>query len=65
MCLDQLLYGDKVLGTLRQEKAPLNLWVNLSLEYYKQGKIEDFIKILENSGSWNDAFDDDRDNEKY
>lgn len=51
MCLDQLLYGDKVLGTLRQEKAPLNLWVNLSLEYYKQGKIEDFIKILENSGS--------------
>ncbi|RZF42744.1 hypothetical protein LSTR_LSTR007721 [Laodelphax striatellus] len=44
---DQLPEGDEVLGILRQENAQLHIWVNLALEYYKQGKINDFIKILE------------------
>ncbi|KAK0070685.1 hypothetical protein PV325_000194, partial [Microctonus aethiopoides] len=47
--LDQLPDGDEVLGILRQEHAQLHIWVNLALEYYKQRKIEDFIKILESS----------------
>ncbi|VEN35073.1 unnamed protein product [Callosobruchus maculatus] len=46
---DQLPDGDEVLGILRQEKSQLSVWVNLALEYYKQGKIDDFIKILESS----------------
>ncbi|XP_063981062.1 RNA polymerase-associated protein CTR9 homolog [Diachasmimorpha longicaudata] len=49
LCLDQLPEGDEVLGILRQEHAQLSIWVNLALEYYKQHKIEDFIKILESS----------------
>ncbi|CAI9740736.1 polymerase-associated CTR9 homolog [Octopus vulgaris] len=47
--LDQLPDGEEVLNILRQEIAPLNIWVNLALEYYKQGFIEDFVKILEAS----------------
>ncbi|XP_043596134.1 RNA polymerase-associated protein CTR9 homolog [Bombus pyrosoma] len=47
--LDQLPEGDEVLGILRQEHAQLKIWVNWALEYYKQHKIEDFIKILESS----------------
>ncbi|XP_023019050.2 RNA polymerase-associated protein CTR9 homolog [Leptinotarsa decemlineata] len=46
---DQLPDGDEVLGILRQEKTQLNVWVNLALEYYKQEKIDDFLKILEAS----------------
>ncbi|OXU31345.1 hypothetical protein TSAR_012690 [Trichomalopsis sarcophagae] len=49
--LDQLPHGDEVLGILYQENAHLNIWVNLALEYYKQHKIDDFIKILESSRS--------------
>ncbi|XP_043526015.1 RNA polymerase-associated protein CTR9 homolog [Frieseomelitta varia] len=60
--LDQLPEGDEVLGILRQEHAQLNIWVNLALEYYKQHKIEDFIKILESSRI--DANIDYRDYEK-
>ncbi|XP_030761980.1 RNA polymerase-associated protein CTR9 homolog [Sitophilus oryzae] len=44
---DQLPDGEEVLGILRQENTQLSIWVNLALEYYKQGKIEDFIKILQ------------------
>lgn len=47
--LDQLPDGEEVLNILRQEIAPLNIWVNLALEYYKQGCIDDFVKILEAS----------------
>ncbi|KAF7992065.1 hypothetical protein HCN44_001390 [Aphidius gifuensis] len=47
--LEQLPEGDEVLSILRSEHAQLNIWVNLALEYYKQNKIEDFIKILESS----------------
>lgn len=45
--LDQLPEGDEVLGILRQEQATLNIWVQLALEYYRQGKIQDFVKILD------------------
>ena len=46
---DQLPEGDEALIILRQEHAPLNVWVSLALEYYKQRKTEEFIKILESS----------------
>ncbi|XP_044259150.1 RNA polymerase-associated protein CTR9 homolog [Tribolium madens] len=59
---DQLPDGDEVLGILRQENTQLFIWVNLALEYYKQGKIDDFIKILEASRT--DANVDYRDYEK-
>ncbi|KAG8230222.1 hypothetical protein J437_LFUL010850 [Ladona fulva] len=46
---DQLPEGEEVLGILRQEHAQLHIWVNLALEYYRQGKVEEFILILEAS----------------
>ncbi|KAJ9588645.1 hypothetical protein L9F63_018058, partial [Diploptera punctata] len=46
---DQLPEGVEVLSILRHENAQLHLWVILALEYYKQGKIEDFIRLLEAS----------------
>ncbi|GFY42850.1 RNA polymerase-associated protein CTR9 homolog [Trichonephila inaurata madagascariensis] len=45
--IDQLPDGDEVLGILRQEQATLNIWVQIALEYYRQGKHEDFVKILD------------------
>ncbi|KAF6205513.1 hypothetical protein GE061_019686 [Apolygus lucorum] len=59
---DQLPDGEEVLGILRQESAQLHIWVALALEYYKQGKIETFLKMLEDSR--NDANIDYRDYEK-
>ncbi|XP_018570390.1 RNA polymerase-associated protein CTR9 homolog isoform X2 [Anoplophora glabripennis] len=59
---DQLPDGDEVLGILRQENTQLSIWVNLALEYYKQVKIDDFLKILEASRT--DANVDYRDYEK-
>ncbi|KAK9885237.1 hypothetical protein WA026_010740, partial [Henosepilachna vigintioctopunctata] len=59
---DQLPEGEEVLGILRQENTQLSIWVNLALEYYKQRKIQDFIKILEASRL--DANIDYRDYEK-
>ncbi|XP_033095970.1 RNA polymerase-associated protein CTR9 homolog [Anneissia japonica] len=51
--LDQLPDGEEVLSILKQENAPLHTWITLGLEYYKQGKVDDFVKIFE---SWqNDA----------
>jgi RNA polymerase-associated protein CTR9 len=47
--LDQLPDGEEVLSILRQENCPLHVWIRLSIGYYKQGKIEDFVKILETS----------------
>ncbi|XP_068973441.1 RNA polymerase-associated protein CTR9 homolog [Bombus flavifrons] len=47
--LDQLPEIDGILVNLRQARPRLNIWVNLALEYYKQHKIEYFIKILESS----------------
>lgn len=45
--LDQIPEGEEVLGILSQEQAPLNIWVTLALEYYRQGKVEEFVKILD------------------
>ena len=41
--------GEEVLGILNQEKASLHLWVSLAVEYYRQGKVTDFVDILEQS----------------
>ncbi|XP_076802913.1 RNA polymerase-associated protein CTR9 homolog isoform X1 [Clavelina lepadiformis] len=45
--LTQLPEGDEVLGILKQENTTLNIWLTLALEYYKQGKVPDFVQILE------------------
>uniref|UniRef100_A0A8W8N0T7 Tetratricopeptide repeat protein 21A/21B fourth ARM domain-containing protein n=1 Tax=Magallana gigas TaxID=29159 RepID=A0A8W8N0T7_MAGGI len=47
--LDQLPEGEEVLSILRQEVAPLHIWVTLALEYYKQNYVQDFVKILDAS----------------
>ena len=47
--LDQLPEGEEVLNMLRQERAKLHTWVTLALEYYKQSRVKDFVKILEAS----------------
>ncbi|XP_070564627.1 RNA polymerase-associated protein CTR9 homolog [Ptychodera flava] len=60
--LDQIPEGDEVLNILKQENAPLHIWITLALEYYKQGNPEDFVKILEASRT--DANLDYKDNEK-
>jgi len=43
----ELPEGEEVLTILGQESAPLHLWVTLAVEYYRQGKIPDFVAILE------------------
>lgn len=45
----QLPEGDEVLVILRQEQAPLNLWVNVAVEYFRNGSEADFVKLLEAS----------------
>jgi len=47
--LDLTLLPDvtEVLGILTQENTILQIWITLALEYYKQGKVEDFEKLLE------------------
>lgn len=47
--LDQLPDGEEVLSILRQESCPLHVWIRLSIEYYKQNRISDFVHILESS----------------
>lgn len=44
---DQLPEGDEVISILKQEHTQLHIWIALALEYYKQGKTEDFVKLLE------------------
>ncbi|KAF9794379.1 hypothetical protein SFRURICE_014599 [Spodoptera frugiperda] len=46
---EQLPSGDEVLSILQQERSQLNVWINVGLAYYKQKKIDDFLKILEAS----------------
>jgi RNA polymerase-associated protein CTR9 len=46
---DQLPDGEEVLSILKQENCPLHVWIRLSLAYYKQNKINDFVHILESS----------------
>ncbi|GFR23747.1 RNA polymerase-associated protein CTR9 homolog [Trichonephila clavata] len=45
--IDELPYGEEVLDMLRREQATLNIWVQIALEYYRQGKHADFVKILD------------------
>jgi len=59
---DQLPEGDEVLSILRQENAQLHIWITLALQYYKQGKTDDFVKLLEAGRT--DANRSYRDNEK-
>uniref|UniRef100_UPI00358F4B51 RNA polymerase-associated protein CTR9 homolog isoform X2 n=1 Tax=Myxine glutinosa TaxID=7769 RepID=UPI00358F4B51 len=44
---DQLPEGDEVISILKQEHTQLHIWIALALEYYRQGKEEDFVKLLE------------------
>ncbi|EDO34243.1 predicted protein, partial [Nematostella vectensis] len=46
---DQLPDGEELLSILKQEDVRLNIWNTLALQYYKQGKTEDFIRILESA----------------
>jgi len=45
----QLPEGEEVLTILRQEEAPLHLWVGVAVQYHKQNNTGDFVKILEAS----------------
>lgn len=45
--LDELPDGTEVLEILKQERSPLNIWITLAIEYYKQEKDDDFVRILE------------------
>ncbi|KAG1676690.1 RNA polymerase-associated protein CTR9 [Nymphon striatum] len=47
LALDQLPDGEEAVSILRQEQAQLRIWVNLAIEYYKQGKHDAFVKLLE------------------
>lgn len=38
--------GD-ITDILRAEIAPLNIWIQFAIEYYKQGKIQQFLEILQ------------------
>ncbi|GFU22362.1 RNA polymerase-associated protein CTR9 homolog [Nephila pilipes] len=45
--LEQLPDGEILLDILRKEQVALNIWVQVALEYYRQGKHQDFVKILD------------------
>lgn len=47
--LDLLQLPDvtEVINILTQENTVLHIWITLALEYYKQGKVKDFVKLLE------------------
>ena len=45
--LDQLPEGDEVASILKDEGAPLDIWLLLALHYFKEGKHEDFVKLLD------------------
>jgi len=49
LLFDQLPDGEEVIGILKQENAQIHIWVTLAVEYYKQKKVEDFVKLLEAS----------------
>ncbi len=46
---DDLPAADEVLNILRTERAPLHTWVNLAVEYYRQGRTPEFVQVLEAS----------------
>lgn len=39
--------GEEILNILRHERSALNIWVNVAVEYYKKGKKDVFLKLLE------------------
>ncbi|XAR53477.1 hypothetical protein NMG60_11022043 [Bertholletia excelsa] len=50
--LDQLPRdASDILDILKAEQAPLDLWLIIAREYFKQGKIEQFCQILEEGSS--------------
>ncbi|KAL3535540.1 hypothetical protein ACH5RR_004001 [Cinchona calisaya] len=50
--LDQLP-GDAsdIIYILKAEQTPIHLWLTIAREYFKQGKIEQFLQILEEGSS--------------
>eukprot|EP00898_Chlorokybus_atmophyticus_P007473 jgi/Chlat1/7727/Chrsp66S07319 len=42
---------DDVLDIMRAERAPLDLWIAVAREYYRQGKVEQFTHILYEASS--------------
>ncbi|CAN0839355.1 Protein CTR9 homolog [Linum grandiflorum] len=50
--LDQLPRdASDIIDILKAEQAPLNLWLIIAREYFKQGKVEQFRQILEEGSS--------------
>eukprot|EP00117_Sycon_ciliatum_P023928 scpid24561/ scgid20224/ RNA polymerase-associated protein CTR9 homolog; SH2 domain-binding protein 1; Tetratricopeptide repeat-containing, SH2-binding phosphoprotein of 150 kDa len=47
--LEQLPDGEEVLSILQHERAQLHIWLTLGLQYYRQGQVDDFVKIFEAS----------------
>ncbi|CAG2109052.1 unnamed protein product, partial [Medioppia subpectinata] len=47
--LDELPDCREVLQILQSETAPLSVWIQLALAYYKQNKEPDFVQLLESS----------------
>ena len=47
--LENLPVLEEVLQILQSESAPLNVWIQLALAYYKQKKEREFVKLLESS----------------
>nr|CDS23269.1 RNA polymerase associated protein CTR9 [Echinococcus granulosus] len=45
--INQLPDGDEVINILTQEVAPLPVWINIALAYYKKKLFDDFEKVLE------------------
>lgn len=55
--MDQLPNHNDVLDLLKAEQAPLDIWLAFAREYFKQGKIESFLEVLqEGSGPEVDEF---------
>ncbi|CAI9787594.1 unnamed protein product [Fraxinus pennsylvanica] len=52
VALDQLpLDATDIINILKAEQAPLDLWLTIAREYFKQGKLEQFRQILEEGSS--------------
>ncbi|VDM34900.1 unnamed protein product [Hydatigera taeniaeformis] len=45
--INQLPDGEEVINILTQEVAPLPVWINIALAYYKKKLFDDFEKVLE------------------
>ncbi|KAL2483196.1 Protein CTR9-like protein [Forsythia ovata] len=52
VALDQLpCDATEIIDILKAEQAPLDLWLTIAREYFKQGKLEQFLQILEEGSS--------------